>query len=185
MRIKHLGILWGMNNMNKLFNKIKNRYKHLYRNRKKGFTLLESIISIALFAIAGVILTMFVTLANNHIIGSYRVEKSIQNLNTSIATSKNNDDYNIVNNQDSTNNAADIGANKVRGQILIAFDEGIVIGPVKHNYDGSIMIEDGKPVPQYQNLGGENSNISRDIEITTSTQYGKDGKPIAQLTGGK
>ena len=175
----------GMNNMKKIFSMLKNKYNYLYKNRKKGFTLLESIISIALFAIAGVILTMFVTLANNHIVGSYKIEKSIQNLNTSIATSKNNDDYNIVNNQDSTNSNGDIGSNKIRGQILIAFDEGIVIGPVKHNDDGSIMIQDGKPVSQYQNVNSGNGNIVSDIEITTSTQYDKDGKPIAQLVGGK
>lgn len=172
-----------MKNM-KLIKKIKD-FK-LNKKSKKGFTLLESIIALAIFAIVAALFTTFILTSNKMLNNSYAIINQTNNLKNSLATGKSNKEQGVITNKDEIlideNNK--IGKAPVYGVIQIDYDNARVVGP-KKNLDPNDTTENmiGKKInkikdPETNNDIAVPTNKDKNISIITVTQFDENNKPI-------
>lgn len=167
------------------------------KNKKKGFTLLESIVSLAIFAIVATLFTTFVLISNKMLNDSYAIEHQNHNLRKAISTGKSAPEYNVITNIDKGQNTQlsqnDItGKQEVTGKITIDYNNARVIGPKKIGAQEQEGLYLGKKIQQITDeatIGHtpkklDFQNESKNLKIDTATQFDEKKIPIGnQLIG--
>lgn len=152
--------------MNKIFLKLKIKIK---KNHKKGFTLLESVLSLAIFAIVATLFTAFALTSNKMISDSIKISKEKNNLTSAINEMKDNEKEKIT------------VEKNTEGKVIIDSDNAMIFGP---SGDKKILGKKVKKIIESSSDIEKVDNIDTEIDVVVATQHDEKNKPIRKAYQG-